>query len=226
MRKIVLKFTTLLYQIIYLFARKHIKLRGPLYAIHIKGNKDNSIDINNEMSHSSITIDGNNNCICSHGTLQHTNIKIIGNNNSITFKKGSIILKSTITIRANNASFIIGERTHVLNGTFICQGNDNYIHIGNDCLFSANVELWNSDTHTILDDKGKIINKSKPIIVGDHVWIGKHVKILKGVTIGENAIVGMCSVVSTDVEPYTINAGIPCKQIKKGINWDKALIME
>lgn len=226
MRKIVFKIFTLLYQILYMFTCKHIKLSGQLYAIHIIGNKSNTIDINSELSHSNITIDGNNNGIHSHGIIRHTNIKIIGNNNSIRFERECIIQNSTITIRANNASFVIGERSNILSGTFICQGNNNYLHIGNDCLFSANVELWNSDTHTILDGKGKIINQSKPIIIGDHVWIGKHAKILKGVTIGKSAVVGMCSVVSKDIEPYTINAGIPCRQIKKGINWDKALIME
>lgn len=226
MRNIVFKITTLLYKILYMLTCKHIKLRGSLYAIRIDGNKSNSIDINNELSHSNITIDGNNNCICSHGIIRRTNIKIIGNNNSVSLEHECIIQNSTITIRANNASFVIGKKSNILSGIFICQGHNNYIHIGDNCLFSANVELWNSDTHTIFDDKGKIINQSKPIIVGDHVWIGKHAKILKGVTIGENAVIGMCSVVSKNIEPNTINAGIPCKQIKKGINWDKALIME
>ena len=55
-------------------------------------------------------------------------------------------------------------------------------------------------------------------IVGNDVWIGQNVTILPGVHIGDGAIIGANSVVSKDVEPYTIVAGNPIKAIRKRFN--------
>lgn len=52
------------------------------------------------------------------------------------------------------------------------------------------------------------------IIVHDYVWIGGNSTILQNVTIGEGAIVAAGSVVTKDVEPYTIVGGVPAKKIK------------
>lgn len=54
-----------------------------------------------------------------------------------------------------------------------------------------------------------------PIIIEDGVWIGAHVIVLPGVTIGEGAIIGAGSVVSKNIPPYEIWAGVPAKFIKK-----------
>lgn len=53
------------------------------------------------------------------------------------------------------------------------------------------------------------------ITICDDVWIGAGAIILNGITIGKGAIVGAGSVVTKNVEPYTIVAGNPAKQIKK-----------
>jgi acetyltransferase-like isoleucine patch superfamily enzyme len=50
--------------------------------------------------------------------------------------------------------------------------------------------------------------------IGNDVWIGHGVKILEGVTIGDGAIIGANSLVLKDVEPYSINVGMPTKLIK------------
>lgn len=52
------------------------------------------------------------------------------------------------------------------------------------------------------------------ITVGDYVWIGARSIILQGVTIGEGAVVAAGSVVTKDVLPYTIVAGVPAGKIK------------
>lgn len=54
-----------------------------------------------------------------------------------------------------------------------------------------------------------------PITVEDGVWIGARAIILPGVTIGEGAVVGAGSVVTKDVEPWTVVGGNPAKVIKK-----------
>ncbi len=52
-------------------------------------------------------------------------------------------------------------------------------------------------------------------VIGNDVWIGQNTTILPGVHIGDGAIIGMNSVVGSDVSPYTIVAGNPAKEIRK-----------
>lgn len=52
------------------------------------------------------------------------------------------------------------------------------------------------------------------VIIGNDVWIGENVTIMGGVTIGDGAIIGANTVVTKDIEPYSINVGIPSKIIK------------
>ena len=59
-------------------------------------------------------------------------------------------------------------------------------------------------------------------IIGNDVWIGQNSTILPGVHIGDGAIIGLNSVVGSDVKPYTIVAGNPAKQIRK--RFDNELI--
>ncbi len=55
----------------------------------------------------------------------------------------------------------------------------------------------------------------KRTIIGNDVWIGARVMLKQGVTIGHGAIIGMGSIVTKDVAPYSIVAGCPAKEIRK-----------
>ena len=52
-----------------------------------------------------------------------------------------------------------------------------------------------------------------PIVIEDGVWIGANSTVTDGVRIGHNAVVAAGSVVTKDVEPYDIVAGVPAKVI-------------
>lgn len=52
-----------------------------------------------------------------------------------------------------------------------------------------------------------------PVVIGNDVWIGQRVLITGGITIGDGAVVYACAVVTKDVPPYSIVAGIPAKVI-------------
>ena len=56
---------------------------------------------------------------------------------------------------------------------------------------------------------------TKSVTIGNDVWIAGGVIILPGVTIGEGCTIGAGSVVTRDVEPYTVAAGNPAKVIKR-----------
>lgn len=52
-------------------------------------------------------------------------------------------------------------------------------------------------------------------VVGNDVWIGQNAVILPGVHIGDGAIIGLNSVVGSDVPPYTVVAGNPARVIRR-----------
>lgn len=58
-------------------------------------------------------------------------------------------------------------------------------------------------------------NKRGRVSIGNDVWIGEAVYIRAGVKIGTGAVIGAHSVVTKDVEPYSIVAGVPAKEIRK-----------
>lgn len=68
-----------------------------------------------------------------------------------------------------------------------------------------------SDLNKRIDEQGIT---TQPVTIGDDVWIGTNAVILPGVTIGQHAVVAAGAVVTKDVPPYSIVAGIPAKVIK------------
>ena len=54
-----------------------------------------------------------------------------------------------------------------------------------------------------------------PIVIGDKVWIGANATVLPGVTIGKGAIVAAGAVVTRDVPPNTIVAGVPARVVRE-----------
>lgn len=72
-----------------------------------------------------------------------------------------------------------------------------------------------SDNHGIRRDR---LIREQPgdehdVVIGNDVWIGAYGIVLPGVTIGDGAVIAAGSVVTKDVAPYTIVAGVPAKQI-------------
>ncbi len=65
-----------------------------------------------------------------------------------------------------------------------------------------------------LEPHNSVRTAQKGVVIEDDAWLGYGVIVLDGVTIGEGAIVGAGSVVTHNVEPYTIWAGVPARKIK------------
>lgn len=89
----------------------------------------------------------------------------------------------------------------------------NGIHIGEDVVFASNVRIW-TEQHDHEDPWFRCsTQKHDAVIIDKHAWIGSHTVILHSVHIGEGAVVAAGAVVTKDVEPFTIVAGIPARKI-------------
>lgn len=187
--------------------------------------KGGVLKLNNcKLNRCNIRVFGTENLIMIDGELYKTDIRVNGNGNLVIIGKECKLAKTNIVVRGNNCKVLYGNGTTVGGSYVVCQGKDNYVSLGQGCMLSENIDIWSSDSHPIYDESNRIINYSKPIDIGNHVWLGKGVKILKGVTIGDNSIIGMDSLVTSDIESNSLNAGIPCHQIRKNINWDRIFI--
>ena len=91
------------------------------------------------------------------------------------------------------------------------------IKIGNDVAISHDVTIMDSDAHQIIRED---YIKAKPVIIGNHVWIGSRAMILKGVRIGNGALVAAGAVVTKDVPPNSLVAGVPAVVIKRDVHWE------
>ncbi len=61
-------------------------------------------------------------------------------------------------------------------------------------------------------------------IIGNDVWIGYNATIMPGIKVGDGAIIATQSVVTRNVEPYSIVGGNPAKEIRK--RFDESIIQE
>lgn len=93
----------------------------------------------------------------------------------------------------------------------------NTIHIGDRCLLAPNVQLYTAGhpLDPVQRNGTSGPEFARPIRIGNDCWVGGSVIILPGVTVGEGCTIGAGSVVTKDVEPYTVVAGNPARVIKR-----------
>jgi len=141
--------------------------------------------------------------------------------------KGASVYLGTMFDVGTQGQFSLGNYA-LMNGVrVIC---DDEIKIGDYALISWNVVLMDtyraplnpSERRRELEQIPKrelrridSNEPARPIQIGANVWIGFDACVLPGVTIGEGSIVGARSVVTTDVDPYTIVAGNPARVIRR-----------
>jgi acetyltransferase-like isoleucine patch superfamily enzyme len=110
----------------------------------------------------------------------------------------------------------IGDRTVIGSGSNL-RAAGGAIRIGSDCLIAQQVSLIASG-HTL---RAGATYHELPwddartgITIEDNVWLGCGVVVLPGCTIGRGAVIGAGSVVTRNVPPNTICAGVPAKPLR------------
>lgn len=108
-----------------------------------------------------------------------------------------------------------------------------YAEVGKFCSIAANTRL-NALEHPIeritqhklsyrpneyfryqgVDSEFRARRQAKKVHIGHDVWIGHGAVIMPGITIGNGAVIGANSVVTRDVAPFEIVAGVPAKPLR------------
>ena len=115
----------------------------------------------------------------------------------------------------NNAvgDVIIGDHTRIgLHNTIIGP-----VEIGSHVNLAQGITVTAlnhnfDDTEKRIDEQGVSTN---PVTIEDDVWVGANAVILPGVTIGNHCVVAAGAVVTKDVPPHSLVAGVPAKVIKQ-----------
>lgn len=155
-------------------------------------------------------------------SLSNCHIAIHGNNNRVIIEGGVGAKDLTIYCADQGCLVQVNEDTQISGKTELAVMEGTKIEVGRDCLFSANITLRAGDSHSVIDaETGIRINKSKDIIIEDHVWIGNTVIITKGTGIGPHSVVATGAVVTGKTFPAnSAIGGNPAKIVKEGVSWN------
>jgi acetyltransferase-like isoleucine patch superfamily enzyme len=223
MKHIVKHIYTFLLLIRNVFCSRFIARNTLFWDVRITGRGD--LKLTNSYLHKTrIHLSGTNHAIAVEGGIYNSVINVFGTNNRLVFCEGSNVHNAEIIVRGDNLLFYIGQFSAIGGGRFVVMGQSNSIEIGSNCMLADQLEIWSTDSHPIFDADMQIINPSAPVVIRQKVWIGARTTVLKGVTIGEGAIIGMNSVVTRDIPPYSVSVGNPAKVVKTDVFWKREYI--
>ncbi|MBK9578055.1 MAG: asparagine synthase (glutamine-hydrolyzing) [Fibrobacterota bacterium] len=144
---------------------------------------------------------------------------------SVTVGEKCDVQAMTVCFDKPGAHVKIGDRTFIGRSMLVAADG---IEVGSDVLVAWGCTFADHDSHSLDFEERKsdvenwLVGKKDwthvrhaPVHIGDKAWIGFNSVILKGVTIGEGAVVAAGSVVTKDVEPWTLVAGNPARFVKK-----------
>ena len=153
----------------------------------------------------------------------------IGKNSTIKYSSefkltdgAKLVIGSNCTIKENSYFLLTKPNPYLQMGDYVGIGRNCYIaikdhlEIGSYTRIGPNVTILDQD-HTY-EKSDLIMNQHadiQKVKIGKDVWIGANAIVLKGITIGNGAILGAGSVVTKDIPPYEIWAGVPAKFIKE-----------
>lgn len=86
------------------------------------------------------------------------------------------------------------------------------IAIGSHCMFGNNVVIVDHDHD--MSEVGNSEFSVDEVIIEDNCWIGANTTITKGVRIGTGSVIAANSVVTKNVEPHCLYAGVPARRIR------------
>ncbi|MBR5674208.1 MAG: CatB-related O-acetyltransferase [Muribaculaceae bacterium] len=114
---------------------------------------------------------------------------------------------------------IIGKFCAIARGVeFVMNGANHRM----DCVTTYPFYIMGGDWGTAIAPVKEELPLKGDTVIGNDVWIGQNVTVMPGVHIGDGAIIGTNSVVASDIPPYAIAVGNPCRVVK--MRFDDELI--
>lgn len=141
------------------------------------------------------------------------------NNNGTVVFNGRAFIGSGARISVNKEAILTFGKNFCITGgsSIICS---KAISFGENCLLSWDILIMDTDFHNIIDSNNIIVNKPKPITIGDHVWIGCRSLILKGVSICNDVVIAAgCRITKDITAPHVIVGGGQQRVVKDSISW-------
>jgi acetyltransferase-like isoleucine patch superfamily enzyme len=106
----------------------------------------------------------------------------------------------------------IGDRSFINYGTAISALSS--VQIGPRCLIGTYCLIMDNAFHRLEPDRRMERPESGPAVLEENVWLGARVIVMAGVTIGADSAVGAGSVVTRDVSPGSVAAGVPARVVR------------
>lgn len=124
------------------------------------------------------------------------------------FGEGSSIYDSSLVF----GDVVVGENVWI--GPFTVIDGSGGLTIGDGCNVSAGVHLYShSSVRRCVSGSSFDEIEHQPTVIGKRVFIGANSVVNMGVTIGDEAVVGAGAVVTKDVPPRTVVAGVPARPV-------------
>jgi maltose O-acetyltransferase len=101
-------------------------------------------------------------------------------------------------------------------------GATKFISIGDNCNLGPQVIVIDNAFHELDPARRNEQPEPAPVVLEDNVWLAARVIVLPGVTIGRNSVIGAGSVVTHDIPPNVLAAGMPAKVIRSLSSADQA----
>ena len=149
-----------------------------------------------------------------------------------------------------NSEVVINNNCRVDNYSYVNSGTKlGYVSIGKFCSIGSDCEIGMQNhpigfistsprtygPKSIFNNSAHYNEFESLVIIGNDVWVGSKVIIMQGVIVGDGAIIGAGAIVTKNIEPYSIVAGAPAKEIRKRFSkkeieflqnlkwWDKSI---
>jgi len=164
-------------------------------------------------------------------TLRHPNLIRLGANvvvddacvldakgtgaQGIAIGDGVYLGRGTI-LSCKGGSIEVGDHVNLGLGCVVL--SESRVAIGENCLFAAHCYLVAGGNHDMSRTDIPIIQQPSVsrggITIEPNVWLGARVTVLDGVTIGRDSVVGAGAVVTHDIPPFAVAAGVPARVIR------------